>query len=110
MSILFLQVHYVARDGPSRGKCRNAEACDHGIESVDLCIAEDAEDFIWILDAEEFFKSVRPRDVKFDSEGKEGTFHFANDCPIVRREKERRDELQRWIERSERKRGRSFGD
>lgn len=104
MTILFRPVHYVAKDGPRRGKCRIAEVFDHGIESVDLCVSEDAEDFMWTIDAEEFFRSVRPTNVKFDSEGKDGTFHFENDCPIERRERELQESLKAWKERYERRR------
>lgn len=102
--ILLRPVHFVASDGPMRGKCRLSDVVDHGVESVDLAVREDAEDWGWSIDAELAFKAIRPTDVKFDSEGKEGTFHFADDCPIERRERERQEDLKRWSERHERRR------
>lgn len=110
MSILLRPVHFVASDGPRRGKCRVAEVFDHGIETVDLYIEAEAEDFGWSIDAADMLRQTTPQNVKFDAEGKEGTFHFANDCPIERRERERRDELRRWIERAKRRNASHRGD
>lgn len=103
MSILLRPVHFVASDGPRRGKCRVAEVFDHGIETVDLYIEAEVDDFGWSIDAVDMLGQTTPQNVKFDAEGKEGTFHFANDCPIERRERERQEGLKRWLERHERR-------
>lgn len=105
--ILLRPVHFVASDVLHRGKCRIAEVVDHGVETVDLYIESDAEDFGWSIDAEEMFAQNSPRNVRFDLEGGERTFHFANDCPIERRERERQESMKRWLERHERRKERT---
>jgi hypothetical protein len=104
MSLLLNPVHYIPSDGPRRGKCCISEVAGHGVESVDLIVDENPEDFTWTADAERMFQTIRPCDVKFDPSGKEGTFHFSDDCPVERRERERQAELKRWLERYDRRR------
>lgn len=103
MTILLRPVHFVASDGQRRGKCRIAEVVDHGIETVDLCIDGDPKDFLSFVDAEELFAHTTPRNVRFDPNGRPGTFHFDEQCPIVKKEREAANEIiTRYIEHKRR--------
>lgn len=103
MSILLRSVHFVATDGQRRGKCRTAEVVDHGIETADLYIEMEPEDFAWSSDAEEILQHCRPRNVRYDETGKPGTFHFDDDCPTIKRERREADErVYRYIEHKRR--------
>lgn len=115
MTILLRPVHFVATDGQHRGKCRVAEVVDHGIETVDLCIDGEPGEFLSFVDAEDLFAYMNPRNVRFDPNGRPGTFHFDEQCPIVKKEREAANEiitryiehkrrLDKWIARADRHR------
>ncbi len=98
MTLLLRPVHYIPRDGPKKGRCRIAEVIDHGIETVDLRIEADSEDFAWSFDADPMWKELYPCGIIFDAEGKAGTFHFDEQCPMLKRERfEADDRIRRYI-------------